>query len=498
MAKYMMNSDFGGYDQISIDDTSKINKLTSDDTIFLVVDDNIDNSIAKYYSPVSSLLRSGVKVILINNLESENKAFKVLASLLVNWNDYNIYEVAGNEVITDEYLIKLDNRHPDYGEIQTYIGGDVSATSNMGQILFGIESLVEEGDIDRLKSYVEENMQSISSMTAAIDAMKKECAISNSGELVKDIEALKVNTEKLEKSVSDKQKEIETIKGDKERLGLDNTKLKADISKLKTDLADIKESATSGGTNVIRSFVTTQLQSVRNMKVKRVLYFKEISYVRYANTLVSVLTKILEMASNRNSNLRYKTIIYDNSSSDMYAKYGNLRVVDGQTFVQDKETIVKRCPMFVVSEPANNIIESIITADPGIDVLIIYDRMYTQNDIVSGNLVTKYYIANSSSDIELLKTKLSITNESSIITNMDNRLISDLKNNKGYLYIPEVQGITQLSRANNNKSAEYVNEGITSAIIKPYMRLTLVDGRKLINEILDNSLINQFINGSQA
>ena len=54
-------------------------------------------------------------------------------------------------------------------EVQAYIGGDVTAYSDMSTILFGIESLVEEGNIDGLKNYVEDRILSIEKLTVTLN-----------------------------------------------------------------------------------------------------------------------------------------------------------------------------------------------------------------------------------------------------------------------------------------------------------------------------------------
>ena len=68
------------------------------------------------------------------------------------------------------------------------------------------------------------------------------------------------------------------------------------------------------------------------------------------------------------------------------------------------------------------IIEDVLTSDQAFDVVIIYDRMHTQNDVVEGNLVTKFYVINSKKDYESLKAQLKINDVSFIITDAANSL----------------------------------------------------------------------------
>lgn len=412
MTKYIVNETFHGYERLDI---SNYGKLDSQDCLYVVVvDKKCDSSIEKYYTFVNEALRMHNRVILIS-ISDDNKSFKTLASLMVTFRDYDIYEVVDHDSLSAEYLLKLESREPDYSEVQTYIGGDLTAYSDMSMILFGIESLVDEGNTDGLKSFVEEHILSIENLTSSLNHMKKTCELFNSNELVNEIKTLKDREKQLNKAVDEKEDALKEVKHDRDENKVAAETLKRENEKLKEKAKDLQNQASSGGATIV-SFKTTSTQLLRGNKTKIVLYFKELSYVRYTNTLITILFEFL-----KRKGLKVKLLVYD-TGSELYNAYKPLRVVTGSDYVSDRVALANKIEKFVVAEPTQMIIEDVLTSDQSYDVVVVYDRMHTQSDIVDGNLVTKFYVMNSKNDYETLRTQLKINDVSSIISDSANSL----------------------------------------------------------------------------
>lgn len=406
-----MNETFHGYEKITATDMEEASK--EGNLIVVILDNSCDEMLSQYYKFINEAMKKHNRIILISTCE--NKCFRPLTSLLVTYNNYDIYEVEGKDSLSAEYLLKLENREPDYAEVQTYIGGDLVAYSDMSMILFGIESIVEEGNEEALKSFVQEHILSIENLTTSLNYMKKTCDVFNSNELVNEVKTLKEKEKKLSKIVNEKEDIIKDVKHERDEHKVTAENLKRENEKLKEKNKDMKEQA-STGKSAITSFRTTSTQLLKGNKTKIVIYFKEISYVRYTNTLVTMLFEYL-----KRKNLKVKLLIYD-TGSEFYNSYSPLRVISGSDYVSDKNTLINKIDKIVVAEPSQMIIEDILTAEIGFDVVIVYDRMHTQNDVVEGNLVTKFFVANSRKDYELLKAQLKINDVSSIITDAANSL----------------------------------------------------------------------------
>lgn len=468
MTKYIINETFHGYEKIDIDNIEAANK--KDSLFVIIIDNKCDNKLSNYYSFINNVLKKHNRVILIS-VSDKNKCFKPLASLLITYSNYDIYEVENRDSLSAKYLNILEDREPDYCEVQTYIGGDLTAFSDMHMILFGIESLVEEGDDSRLKAFLEENMLSIENLTTSLNAMKKTCEMFNSNELVNEVNTLKDREKKLNKTVAEKEETLKDVKHERDEHKVTAENLKRENDKLKEKTKELQEQSSSSG-STITSFKTTNTQLLKGNRTKIVLYFKELSYVRYTNTLVTILFDYL-----KRKGLKTKMLIYD-TGSELYSVYNPLRVITGSDYITEKHNLVNKIEKFVVAEPSQMIIEDVLTSDQAFDVVIIYDRMHTQNDIVEGNLVTKFYVINSKKDYESLKAQLKINDVSFIITDAANSLnISKewkVVGNRDFIDIPTIPEFKKHEISSSSFSfTKYIKqatsttkEGIIDTIIK--------------------------------
>lgn len=447
MNKYLINETIHGYEKVLIDDIKLTNE--KDSLIIIIVDKSCDENIGLYYKVVNNTLKNRNRVILIS-LEDGNKIFKVLASLMVTYNSYDIYEVAERSLISAPYLIKIEDRQPDLTEVQTYIGGDVTAYSDISTILFGIESLVDEGDQDKLKAFLEEHMISIENLTCTLNNMKKTCDIFNSNELLDKINKLKSQEDLLNKKLDDKDKDIEEIKYDRDKHKVEVENLKRDNEKLKNKNS-LLQNQTEAGAPVIKTYKELNTQLI-NCKTKIILYFKEISYVQYTNSLVEQILNVLNTRG-----LKAKLLIYD-SRSELYLTYKPLPVVQGSDYLSMKSTLISKTKQFVVAEPNPSILNDMLTSDQCFDVVIIYDRMKGLSDIVSGNNVSKFYVINSSKDYNELKNTLKINDTSSIITRNSSSIekSADKKKDvvKHFLDIPAIANYN--SNTDSGKTNKYM------------------------------------------
>lgn len=452
MTKYLINENIHGYDKISVNDIDKADSMNS--LFVVIIDKSCDSEVAKYYKFINKALKNNNRVITVG-VNDENVTFKPIASMMTTFNSYDIYQVDGREYISANYLLTLEDREPDMAEVQAYIGGDVTAYSDMSTILFGIESLVEEGNIDGLKNYVEDRILSIEKLTVTLNNMKKTCDVFNSNELIDAVNSLKEKEKKLSNTIEDKDKTIEEIKFDRDQKKVDLENLKRENERLKNRNNDLK-AQTESGSSVIRSYKEIHTQSI-NCRTKFVLYFKEISYVKYTNSLMLQLIKAIKL---RNPNLKIKFIIYD-TSSELYQVYNPLRIVSGSEYVANKTSIINKVETFVVSEANPTILQDILVSEQCFDVVVIYDRIKGITDLVNGNNVTKFFVINSSTDYEKLKAILKINDTSFILTNASSTLGRTKETGtavkakvREFLDIPTIDGYT--TTTDSSKTSKYM------------------------------------------
>ena len=450
MARYAMNINLHGYDKLTIE-----NRNTDDirnDIVIVAVNKALDEQLSNYYKIVEQLLKNKNRVILLSS-EDDNSLLKPLASLMVCYSAYDIYTVPDISGVDSIYASDILKRNPCIEEVQNYIGGDVTAYNDLITILYGIESLVKEGKVESLKKFLEEHILSIAEFTTTFNNMKKKCDMYDSGELIDKITALKNDADKLGNTIKEQNEELMNTRQVRDTFKVRCAELQKENDRLKSANEDL-ESNTSGAGAVIRNYSELNTRLVPAIKTRFILYFKEISYVPYVNTLVTEIMNILE--SNK-LGIKTKLLIYD-CNTNLYSVYNKLRIATGQSYITEKETFVRSLKRFVVTEPNQSIITDMLTSDQRFDVLVIYDRMKQSHDLISGNNVSKFYIINSKNDYEAVVSgtnKINIPDTSWIITHASSSITGVGKpDDKAYLDIPYINGFSTLSPS--SKTSKYV------------------------------------------
>jgi hypothetical protein len=474
MIKYLVNELMHGYEKVDI--TADELLTTKDNMCIIVLSKNCDSNIGVYYKTVTTLLKHNNRVIIIG-LEDGNRVFSVIASLMVTYDAYDIYTVHAREDISAPYVMTLEKREPDIVEVQTYISGEIVAFTDMSNALFAIQNLVEDGDIEGLKSYVENNAETINNFVPNLNSMKKRCEEFNSNELIDAATDLKAAADKLQNKIKEQGTEIDKLKHDRDEKLVAAETAQRELVKLKEVNLDLKQQASTGGA-VMATYEPLNLKATDvRVTAKHILYFKEISYVRYVNTLVTNLMNIF-----KSKKLNAKLIIYD-SSSEYYAKYGKLQKIDGKQYNLQKDTLISRTPAFVVTEPAQQIIRDVVTSEQIYDVIIIYDRMGKKKDIVSngGEKVQKFYVVNGSVDYYSIKEMFKLTSTDRIITNSNSSI--EMHPDQGgrpqlkreFLDIPTIENFSTFS--DTARTSKYMKAKST------------VSGVDIVNYILEKSYI---------
>lgn len=409
--KYLFNNNIHGYEKANIEEFDAKDKR--EDMLVVVIDKTCDEKLGMYYRVFTDALKNNNRVVLVG-VNDDNKSFKPLASLLVTYNEYGIYQIEDKSTLGAVELQKMCERKPDFSEVQTFIGGDVTAYADMSTILFGIESLVNEGNIDQIKDFLNQHMISIESLTSTLNNMKKTCDMFNSDELVAKINSLKSEGDKLRKQIEDDKKALDDVKYDRDKLKVSVEDFKRENEKLKATNNELKQSSDSGG-SIIRAYKEINTQLIQ-CKTKIILYFKEISYVPYVNSLVVSLQQFLEM-----NHLKHKMLIFD-SQTNLYSVYKPLQAVSSVEYLSMKSALISKTKQFVVSEPNPTILQDVLCSDQCFDVIIVYDRLKCTNDLVTGNNVTKFFVINSSKEFDAIKQQLKILDLSNVITHANSSI----------------------------------------------------------------------------
>lgn len=465
MENYIVNHAIHGFNMLKLDSPEL--KKVKDSIVVYVLTKAVKDNIKDNYNAMSALLKSHNRVIFIGE-DAECATFKSIASLMVTYGAYDIYTVSGTEDITGPYLKKLIERTPDITEVRTYIGGDISAYNDIVPILFGIESFVEQGDLDGLKTFVEGNMASIENISTIVNVLKKKADLYDSNELFDKIESLDKTTVSLREQITSSEDKIQAVKHERDGFKTMASNHAKKVAELTERVAELSGKENYG--SILNDYKEENTMLMK-CTTKIILYFKEVTYVKYVDSFITQFVEWLKV-----QNLKTKLVIYD-TSTKMYRKYQPLTVVDGKTYVSDKDTLINKAEKFVAAEPIPAILHDILESPLAFDVVIVYDRMHNTKDLISGNNVSKFFIINSNHDYLQMKDTLKITASGNIITSEDSTI--EASDGRKWLNIPTIEGYTSCT---------------DSAKISKYLRLRCKNhNQTLFNYIVEKSNLSSIL-----
>lgn len=482
MYKYIVNSEIEikGYTNKKLTETD-INELANSLVVVILSEKNREQ-LRNIYIDVKELIKRNNKIIMIveSSLYDE---YKYVYMLMASYNQYNIYKVDDTDIIDEEYISRVEDRHVNREEVEIALGADVISYDVLSETLINIKEAMDNKDVEELIEVMKDNQRSLLEAANTVDYMKyminkQEEKIENNknklekmeenvesvdreeeirkelqeeiNEHIKNIEEQKEIIAKLEEEIKDvkesydkkledinnklkayekeleskdkeiKHKELETNKKDdilkekdefisklRDELKLmeenkvdeiDNGEKQVKIEEYLKDIEKYKrrvnelESRISNSGPILNKYKEMNTSTIK-CKAKSIIYFKEISYVPYINSFV---TQVLSIMADLKK-LRVKLVIYE-YKNNFLSVYKPIDVAGSAEYINNRDTIVNKLEKVVIVEPNQAIIEDILKAN--YDVIIVYDRLKQDTDIVVGNNVHKYFVINSSNDLK--------------------------------------------------------------------------------------------------
>jgi len=457
------NENFSKLKEFQKVDIDEVDRLTGEEVV-VILDSENNFEFIKIYTAVKKILINKNKVVFIYS--EENKYWKIIALIFILYENYNIYKLEDIAELNNEYIKELFKRNATPEEVRTFITPELISIEKLDEILLQLKNLITAGELQKAveitaeyADVLESSIEALNWLKTQADGLLQQKINTQSEELEKakvEIEMYKAELEEIIRERKEIQaqndellKEITDLKNahtPKE----DTEKLKKEIKTLKKKLEILEEQASSSEP-VISTYAEVQTALVK-CRVKSIIYFKEISYVKYMNSLVIKLFKIIADFYK----VKAKLLIYDNKN-DFLQIYKPLNVIGSKEYAANREQIVTQLEKVVIVEANPAIIEDIIKTD--YDVIILYDRMKRAADIVSGNNIYKYWVINSIKEFSILMQGSKIDKSQAILGKYaykENLFIPDL----GEQY----EGNTESARTSMYMNAEH-----------PYYKKSLLD-----------------------
>ncbi len=394
MTNYLVGLKLEGFETLEIED--KRLREIKDSTVVIALREDSNGKLYQYYASLKRLILNGNRTILLI-VGSESKIKLQLCMLMASYEKYDMYNIDDAARLTKDYINIIIARKPTKEEVDTFIGHDIIAYTDINEILLELLDAIDKVDIDRVSNVAAAKRDIIESAIHTIDFIKRHI---DKYAIEKDaIIELEEKIKEKEEIIRGKDKELKEAKDRELTLQDTNNILKKDAFKAKSEAQDLREQLNSSGP-VINTYAEVQTTLIK-CKAKSILYFKEVTYVRYVNSFILKLMETIQKLKK----LKVKLVIYDTKNS-FTAVYKPISVIGSSEYVANREAIINTMDKLVLVEPNPAIIEDILKAD--YDVVIIYDRLRQATDIVTGNNVYKYWVINSSQEYNALATTFKI------------------------------------------------------------------------------------------
>lgn len=430
--------------------------------IFSSAENSAVSDANEMYRIMNKLVPVANKVALVITDTSDESA-KLLALIMTGYNKYGVFVVDDPLDIEEDYLDEIVQSNPSIEEVKAFVGQDIAAYGKTREVVRELANSSTKSDTT-IADTVRNNRADIESLSGILeflrtnlDKAKENIKSSGTGsgdgnsiEMERTLRQVRQLEGKLEDAVREKDMaEAKAGQLEREIEGLREFKARTQIETAKGLVADRYTPLD------MNKFVNAVAMGKKKPLIKDVIYFKEVSPCRYINSFVVQLYKFF----NSKQGVSCKLVIYDKKGYSNI-RYGKLKVVDAGSY--EKEKAAERLgDIFVATEAARNIIEDLITDN---QIVIVYDRLGGNDDILYGRNVHHYDVINGAKEYAEL-CKIRNIERNCVVTNFgtDKRMIS----------IREIYDYKMMSTG--GKMSAYVNMPSTIDATKTIFALIIKD-----------------------
>lgn len=463
------------FDTFNMSNDSEVDNI-SDTNVIVVVSSSSDDKLYEYYTSLKKLILNRNKVIIWIDEENKSTIRKQLCMLAVSYGVYDIYSLEQSEMNITKARDCID-RTASRTEVAQYIGGVIDSYDKASDLALQIKVYLDNNQIEALNDYLTSNREAISNLPAVMDFLKRIMDNHIRGiddkleKLSKDLRDANIKVEEQYQSCKSATARAKSLEDEMGSLKSKYAQAESDINLLKRQNSELTKQLSNSGyddddENIgMLRYKPTNMSQIRNC-VGYVVYFKELSRVRYATTMIKNFVKYLTI---QKKNVKFVTYMVAN---DYLCAYSNTLIVNGKRHASDPSIIANANRPIIVTDTNMSIVRSLLIA-PNTDVLVVYDRLKQKEDLITGALLTKFYLAGDLDTMDTIQksTGLKLAKERTFISG---------DSSPNTLFIPTIDG--------------YENSINDQAKLGKYSKLILgpnsiVKDSSLFNYIMDKSAI---------
>lgn len=451
----LVNSTVTGIESVGINVLGDVNIQKQQEIIFVCNKDAKDFP-SSVYVFLRDCLRNGKRVFLIVVGDCDHKLF---SNLMVLYGAYDIYNIADERMLNERFIRGMISRKCGIEDVSQFVGCEAIAYGNLETVVLGLAERADELDIDDVEADALYGSAEVISYLKAVDA--------------------EFNYKEKDRVISDLKSNVDKLTEEKERLESDLAVAEDSISNLTSRLevararVDELESAPQvQQTQVVRGAMVVQptcLTDSLMTDTKHVIYFKELTPIPYINTFVKYLADYIRTRKMSGKKVICKLTIFDFNGTQKL--YHPIPYITGDEYMARRMEMAGSRMELAIATPQMAVLSDLLTgkysgADTAPNVLIVYDRTHQHTDIITGKIVTKFFICHSRSAVERLAQDFHIKDPSKIITTADTFIHSS------QLDIPRIKGFSTFESESRRKRAylglrtRYGNQPLMDAVLE--------------------------------
>jgi hypothetical protein len=366
------NLSFAGFDELK--------NLCGETVVIILENSEIPLELADMLIALDRLITSGNKIIAINIGVADENAAHIFMYLIAN-RVYALYNADSAETLDAGYLKNAAARKACVSDVENYLQDNLVDYNSAYTALEILRDCAARGDIDALSAALRENEPYVRKALDLLLCLKSTNDIlaykayasqetqenhetrenqetTENPEFSARLQGLQSELEAKNIELNDKTNRVLQLEADNAALGVEIKNSEGKIAEL------VWEINVSG----VQSYVykPIALAAVKT-NLRHVIYFKELSYVKYINTFVIFLQLLLRTKNK----YQVKLLIYDRLV-DITTQYPPLPIIGAREFEADRERVLA-AEQLVIVDPNRNILNDFLTSSH--DVIIIYDRL---------------------------------------------------------------------------------------------------------------------------
>lgn len=460
MAAYLFGQTVeGDYKAFNLLDANEVKEIKNSDVV-IIVNSALDTKLYNCYVNLKTLFKNNNKVVLVLNEDDKSSIKQPLCMLAVMYGCYNIYSCEVGD-ITNENIQAYLAREASEVEVTEYVGNNLDSFDRTSEMMLKIKDFLDSNNISGLTDYIADNKDSLQSIPSIIDFLKKimDSHIRNTDVRVEKLKSLLDETTKkyndLKTSAKDALIKVKSLEEDLKTTKTRSNDMEKQIETLNRQKKTLEEQLASSAadddfdnTNGVMKYKTLDIGQFRTLNTY-FIYFKEISRVTHAKSMLINLSKYLGFAGKK-----VRLAIYD-KPHDFMSAYTDVTIINGEKYSRDPNilkvnTLNGSKDILLITDTNMAITSSLVKSE--CDIIIIFDRLKFKEDLIEGTLVNKFYLAGDTKTIKSVEsaTGIRFPSERTFINEPSDKWLS----------IPEIKDFNK--QMDVSKITKY------SAVVMPY------------------------------